>query len=302
MEKFDVIIIGAGPSGVTAAIYAERANLSYLLLEGSSIGGKIINAYEVENYPGFSKIGGAELALTFRKQVKDLNLYFKKEKVVRIDKLDKNFFVTTSKDKYQTRSVVLAIGTKENKLNLPKEDRFMGRGVSFCATCDGAFYKDKDVVVYGGGDSAITEASFLAPIAKTVTIISRHKLRGEDKNIKKLLSHNNVTSIPDATIIELIGDETLKGVRIQETLTKEIKEIPCDGVFVYIGSKPDVKSICYFDILKPNGYIEVDDHFRTSTPNLYAIGDCIDKEVRQIVTATGDGANVIHTIINDLDL
>ncbi len=301
MENFDLVIIGAGPAGLTAAIYAQRANLSYLLLEKGPIGGKVITAYEIENYPGFSKISGSELALTFRKQIKDLNIYFKREEVTRIEKFDDLFFITTNKDRYQTKNIILATGTKENELNVENADKFKGRGVSYCATCDGAFYKDKNVVVYGGGDSAITEATFLAPIVKSLTIISRHELRGEAKNIEKLLSSNNVKCIKNSVITELIGENELKGVKLRNIYTDKTENLPCDGVFVYIGSKPEVNYLNFLNVLNEKGYIETDSHFRTRIEGVYAIGDCIDKELRQIVTATSDGANVIHTILSDMN-
>lgn len=301
MERFDTIIIGAGPAGVTAAIYAHRSGLSYLLLEKSAIGGKVVTAYEIENYPGISKIGGSELALDFRKQVKDMGINFRREEVISVEKFDDHlFFVTTNKDKYQCESIIIGTGTKENELNLPKEDQFRGRGVSFCATCDGAFYKDKDVVVYGGGDSAITEATFLAPIVHSITMISRHELRGERKNIEKLKAHSNVSYLPNTVITELIGDDHLEGVKVL-TEGNKVSTIKTEGIFVYIGSKPELKFLNHLDVLNSKGYIEVDKEFRTKVKGVYAIGDVIEKELRQIVTATNDGAIVIHTLHKDLD-
>lgn len=299
MEKYDILIIGAGPAGVTAAIYAHRANLNYLILEKSAIGGKVITAYEVENYPGFSKILGSELVLNLRKQIKDLVINFKREEVLKIEKFDDSFFVSTNKDRYEVKRIIIATGTSENKLNLEKEEQFLGRGVSFCATCDGAFYKDKDVIVYGGGDSAVTEAAFLAGIAKSVTVISRHQLRAESKNIEALKAHTNVSYIPNSVVTEILGDNHFEGVTIRTNETEE-KNIFADGIFVYIGSKPSLKYINYLNILDEKGYIITDSNFRTPVKNVYAIGDCIDKDVRQIVTATSDGARVIHTIQNDM--
>lgn len=299
MEKLDTIIIGSGPAGVTAAIYAHRSNLKYLLLEKSSIGGKIMNAYEVENYPGFPKIEGSELALSFRSHVKNMGINFKREEVLNIEKLGDTFYVTTSKDKYPTKTVIIATGTKENKLSLPKEETFLGRGVSYCATCDGAFYKDKDVIVYGGGDSAITEASFLANLVNHLTIISRHELRGEPKNIEKLKTFNNISYIPNTTITEILGEDKFEGVKTV-SLDNKIDTIKADGIFVYIGSKPSLKFVSYFNILNEKGYIDVDSSFRTREKGIYAIGDVIDKELRQVVTAVSDGAIVIQTILKDI--
>ena len=299
METYDIVIIGAGPAGITSAIYASRAGLNYCLIEKGPIGGKVINAYEIENYPGFSRIEGAMLALNFRKQIKDLNINLKKEEVTLIDKMDDTFYINTNKERYQAKYAIIATGTKENDLNLHNEEALKGRGISFCATCDGAFFKDKEVVVYGGGDSAITEATFLAQIVKHLTVISRHELRGEVNNIKKLQSYTNVSYLPNTVITEVIGKDHLEAVKI---LTQGNKEnvIKTDGLFVYIGSKPELKFLNYMDILNPKGYIEVDKHFETKIPNLFAIGDVIEKELRQIVTAESDGANVIHTIQNKM--
>lgn len=295
METYDIVIIGAGPAGITSAIYASRAGLNYCLIEKGPIGGKVINAYEIENYPGFSKIEGPMLALNFRKQIKDLNINLKKEEVTLIDKMDDTFYINTSKEKYQAKYVIIATGTKENELKLPNEEALKGRGISFCATCDGAFFKDKDVVVYGGGDSAITEAAFLAQIVKHLTIVSRHELRGETNNIKKLQAYNNVSYIPNTIITEVIGKDYLEAVKLLSSDNKETI-LKTNGLFVYIGSKPELKFLNYMDILNSKGYIEVDNHFETKVPNLFAIGDVIEKELRQIVTAESDGANVIHAI------
>ena len=300
MKKFETIIIGAGPAGVTAAIYAHRSGLSYLLLEKGAIGGKVVTAFEIENYPGISKIGGSELALDFRKQVKDMGINFKREEVLSVEKFDDHlFFVTTNKDKYQCESIIVATGTKENELNLPKEEQFRGRGVSFCATCDGAFYKDKDVIVYGGGDSAITEATFLAPIVHSITMISRHNLRGERNNIEKLQSFNNLKYLPNTIVTKLLGDNVFEGVEVL-TEGNKVSTLKADGIFVYIGSKPELKFLNHLDVLNSKGYIEVDKEFRTKVKGVYAIGDVIEKELRQIVTATNDGAIVIHTLHKDL--
>ena len=222
METYDIVIIGAGPAGITSAIYASRAGLNYCLIEKGPIGGKVINAYEIENYPGFSKIEGPMLALNFRKQIKDLNINLKKEEVTLIDKMDDTFYINTNKEKYQSKYVIIATGTKENELKLPNEEALKGRGISFCATCDGAFFKDKDVVVYGGGDSALTEATFLAQIVKHLTIVSRHELRGETNNIKKLQAYNNVSYIPNTIITEVIGKDYLEAVKLLSSDNKEI--------------------------------------------------------------------------------
>jgi len=294
MERYDLIIIGAGPAGVTSAIYAQRAGLNFLLLEKAMVGGKVVSSYEIENYPGFSKIEGPELAMNYNSQIKYLGVNFKREDVNKIKKGNDLFIVTTNKNEYEAKFVVIATGTKENKLNLENEDKFLGKGVSFCATCDGAFYKDKKVTVYGGGDSAITEAIFLAKIVKTLYIVSRHSFRGEKKNIDKLAEFNNVVYYPDTVVTGLSGDTHLESINILHEGIKEDK-IECDGIFVYIGSKPEL-SFLDFEINKDNkGYIIVNE-FETSSKNLFAIGDVTSKNLRQIITAESDGAQVIRII------
>ncbi len=296
MEKLDILIIGAGPSGVTSAIYAKRAGLNFLLMEKSAIGGKVVDIYELENYPGVEGMSGSDLALTFRKQIKQLKIPFVRDEVLDIKENNGIFIVKTLKNEYEVNKIILACGTKENNLGLDSEQKFLGRGVSYCATCDGSFYKDKKVVVYGGGNSAISEALYLSNIVKELVIISRHGLRGEKENTDKLLNLPNVTHIKNSTIVELNGENTLENIKIKND-KDEITTITTDGVFVYIGSKPELSFLNSLNLEKENGYLIVNNHFETNIKNVYAIGDCISKELRQIVTATSDGALVIDHII-----
>ena len=296
MEKLDILIIGAGPSGVTAAIYAKRAGLNFLLMEKSAIGGKVVDIFELENYPGVEGMSGSDLALTFRKQIKQLKIPFVRDEVLDIKENNSSFIVKTLKNEYEVNKIILACGTKENNLGLESEQKFLGRGVSYCATCDGSFYKDKKVVVYGGGNSAISEALYLSNIVKELVIVSRHDLRGEKENTNKLLSLPNVTHIKNSTIIELNGENSLENIKIKDD-KNEITTITTDGVFVYIGSKPELSFLNSLNLEKENGYLIVDNHFESNIKNIYAIGDCINKELRQIVTATSDGALVIDHII-----
>lgn len=296
MEKLDILIIGAGPSGVTSAIYAKRAGLNFLLMEKSAIGGKVVDIFELENYPGVEGMSGSDLALTFRKQIKQLKIPFVRDEVLDIKDNNGVFNVKTLKNEYEVNKIIIACGTKENNLGLESEQKFLGRGVSYCATCDGSFYKDKRVVVYGGGNSAISEALYLANIVKELVIVSRHDLRGEKENTNKLLSLPNVTHIKNSTIIELNGENSLENIKIKND-KDEITTISTDGVFVYIGSKPELSFLNSLNLEKENGYLITNNHFETNIKNVYAIGDCINKELRQIVTATSDGALVIDHII-----
>ncbi len=299
MKNIDILIIGAGPSGVSAAIYAKRANLDILLIEKNAIGGKVIDIYELENYPGVINISGSDLALTFRKQIKDLNIPFSREEVLSINKNNDKYLVITNKNEYLVNKIILGCGTKENNLNIEDEYKYLGRGISYCATCDGSFYKDKKVVVYGGGNSAISEALYLSNLVKELIIISRHDLRGELSNINKLKSLNNVTHIKNSIITKLYGDNSLESIDIENIESKEINNISCDGLFIYIGSKPSLEFIKDLNLDNENGYLLVNENYETSSKNVFAIGDVIKKDLRQIVTATSDGAKVINYIIKN---
>lgn len=292
----DLIIIGAGPGGVTAAIYAKRSNLDLLVFEKSCVGGNVVNAFEIENYPGVGKIVGADLAINFLNELDALNIEVNYEEIKEVKKVDDYFKVTTIDDiTYEAKKVLLALGTKARKLNLENEDALLGRGISFCATCDGAFYKNKTVLVVGGGNSALTEAMYLANIAKKVYVITRHELKGAKKEIDELKSKENIEVIEFKQIKTLLEEnKKLNGVVLFDTNTKEESTLDVDGVFVYIGQITQTAFLSNLNILNERGFIEVDKHFETSVKGLYAIGDCIDKEVRQIATAVGDAASAIH--------
>lgn len=294
----DLIIIGAGPAGVTAAIYAKRSNMDLMIFEKSCVGGNVVNAYEIENYPGVGKIMGADLAINFLNELDALNIEVNYEEIASIKKVDDHFVVTnTSGVDFVSKKVLLALGTKPRKLNLDNEDSLLGRGISFCATCDGAFYKNKIALVVGGGNSALTEAMYLANIAKKVIVITRHELKGAKKEIDLLKAKDNIEVIEFKQIKELISeDKHLKSVVLTDTNTKEETKLDVDGVFVYIGQIPQTMFLSNLGILNDKGFINVDNHFETSVKGLFAVGDCIVKDVRQIATAVGDAATVMHYI------
>ena len=292
----DLIIIGAGPGGVTAAIYAKRSNLDLLVFEKNCVGGNVVNAFEIENYPGVGKIVGADLSINFLNELDALGIEVNYEEIKEVKKIDDRFKVVTTDDiEYEAKKVLLALGTKARKLNLENEDALLGRGVSFCATCDGAFYKNKTVLVVGGGNSALTEAMYLSNIASKVYVITRHELKGTKKEIDELKGKKNVEVIEFKQIKELVSENKhLKSVILFDTNTKEEMKLDVDGVFVYIGQIPQTGFLSSLGILNERGFINVDKHFETSVKGLFAIGDCIDKEVRQIATAVGDAATAIH--------
>lgn len=299
MEVKDLIIIGAGPSGVSAAIYAKRANLDFIIFEKFAIGGQVINAFEIENYPGFNKIFGSDLAINFMNNLTALNVEVKYEEVVSLEKKEDIFILKTSLDNvYYSKNVILALGSNPRKLNLPNEDQFTGRGISYCAMCDGNFYKDKEILVYGGGNSAISEALFLTNIVKKLTIVSRSNLRADKSLVEELSSKQNVDILENKLVDSLIIDNNeIKGVKLKDKFNNEITSLNIEGIFVYIGAIPSTSFLTNLGILNKEGYIEVNNHFETKINNLYAIGDVINKDLRQIVTATNDGAFAIHYLL-----
>ena len=300
MEKLlDVIIIGAGPAGITAAIYAKRYGMNLEIFEKSIPGGNVVSAFEIENYPGFAKIHGFELALNMQNQLKALGVEIKFRNIISISKNeDETFNVKASNGEvYHSRFVVLAVGSKPNTLDIYNEQKYLGRGISYCATCDGSFYKNKDVIVVGGGNSAITEALYLANITNSVTIIARNELRASKAELDKLLSKNNVIIKKHTSIMSLIEDNNvLTGVKVRNSETDEVSEIKTDGIFVYIGSSAPTAFLKDLNITKDNSYIKVDENFETDVKGLFSIGDSIDKRLRQIVTAQSDAANAIEVI------
>ena len=303
MEVKDLIIIGAGPSGVSAAIYAKRANLDFIIFEKFAIGGQVINAFEIENYPGFNKIFGSDLAINFMNNLTALNVEVKYEEVVSLEKNEDIFILKTSLDNvYYAKNVILALGSNPRKLNLPNEDQFTGRGISYCAMCDGNFYKEKEILVYGGGNSAISEALFLTNIVKKLTIVSRSNLRADKSLVEELSSKQNVDILENKLVDSLIIDNNeIKGVKLKDKFNNEITSLNIEGIFVYIGAIPSTSFLTNLGILNKEGYIEVNNHFETKINNLYAIGDVINKDLRQIVTATNDGAFAIHYLLEKLN-
>ena len=297
MKVLDLAIVGAGPSGISAAIYAKRSGLDILLFEKYIVGGQVVNAFEIENYPGYSLVNGVDLAFNYQSQLQSLNIEVAYEEIVKITKEDDIFTLYTNlNNEYKAKKVILALGTMPKKLQLENEEKFTGKGISFCATCDGNFYKDKEVVIVGGGNSAFTEALYLSKIAKKITILVRSRILADKVEVDKVSALENVTIIENSIISKLYGEDKLTGIDIESLKDGSITHLDCDGVFVYIGQNPPTHFLKEFDILDEKGYIKVDKDFETSVKGLYSIGDSIPKEVRQIVTAVGDGASVIHKI------
>lgn len=295
----DLIIVGSGPAGITAAIYAKRYGMTLEIFEKSIPGGNVVNAFEIENYPGFSKIHGFELALNMQNQLKSLGVNIRFRNIIGVEKNeDGTFNVKASNGEiYHSKFVILALGSKPKTLEIYNEQKFLGRGISYCATCDGSFYKDKDVVVVGGGNSAITEALYLATICKTVTIIARKDIRASKAELEKLLSKNNVIIKKNTSIMSLIeSNNTLVGVNLRNNETDGLIKYPTNGIFVYIGSSAPTKFLEPLNIVGENSYIKVDNNFETDVNGLFSVGDSINKRLRQIVTAQSDAAIAVDII------
>ncbi len=284
---YDIIIVGAGPAGLTSALYAGRANKKVLVLEAKNYGGQIINASKVENYPGIESISGFDYATNLYNQVKKLGVEIKYETVLRIEE-DRT--VITDKDKYQARAVIIATGAANRKLNIEREQDFMGKGVSYCATCDGHFYKNKIVAVNGGGNTALQEAIYLSDIADKVYLIHRRdEFRGEEAYVSELKGKDNVEFIFNSNVVELNGDDKLESIVIKDN-GGNTKELKVDGLFIAIGQAPSNEAFSNVVDINDYGYIEAIDDVRTKTDCIYVAGDTRVKELRQLTTAVGDGS------------
>ncbi|MDO5048235.1 MAG: FAD-dependent oxidoreductase [Anaerococcus sp.] len=292
-KKYDLVIIGAGPAGLTAAIYGVRANLSVLLLDKLAPGGNVLNTNEIENYPGFGKINGAELAIKMYQDSQNLGAEFEYATVTEIvDGEYKKVYTEEFENPFLGLSVIIATGTRPRMLNIPGEAELAGVNVSWCAICDGAKYKDKDVVICGGGNSAIDEGTYLSTIVNKLTLVSDFDLTGDPNSAAYLRSLDNVEVKPYKRILEfIVEDGHLSGVRFADKETLENEEIvKCDGVFEYIGALPNTEFINPCSIGNDRGYIITDEKMRTNIEGIFAAGDCRSKGLRQIVTATNDGA------------
>ncbi len=294
---YDFIIIGGGTAGLSSAVYACRANKKTLVLERESFGGQIVDAPLVENYPGIKNISGAEFASGLFDQAESAGAEFRCETVQKLDCRKDGVVVVTDEGEYVSRAVIIAAGCEHRKLGAKREDELIGAGVSYCALCDGAFFKDKTVAVVGGGNAAFTDALYLSDIARTVYIIHRRKaFRAENELVVRAEQKNNIRIITDATVKALVGEDELSAVTIDED--GHDRTIEVDGLFVAIGQTPDNGA---FGVkTDDDGYILADDECRTDKPGVYAAGDCRKKKVRQLTTAAADGAIAVATALKEM--
>ena len=289
---YDTIIIGAGPAGMTAALYTARSNLKVALLEAGIPGGQMNNTADVENYPGYALISGPELAEKMFEPLENLGVEHVFGHVQRIEDQGDFKKVITEDEVYESKTVIIATGAFHRQLNVPGEAEFNSRGVSYCAVCDGAFFRDEDLLVVGGGDSAVEEAIFLTQFAKSVTIVHRRdQLRAQKVLQDRAFANEKISFVWDSVVEAIHGDERkVTGVTFKNIKTGETSQADFGGIFIYVGLDPVSEFVADLGIRDGSGWIVTDDHMKTSVAGIYAIGDVRQKDLRQITTAVGDGA------------
>ena len=288
---YDTIIIGAGPAGMTAALYAARSNLKVALIEGGLPGGQMNNTSDIENYPGYANISGPELAEKMFEPLENLGVEHLYGFVETVEDHGDFKKVVTDDQVYETRTVIVATGSKHRLLGVPGEEELNSRGVSYCAVCDGAFFRDQDLLVVGGGDSAVEEAIFLTRFAKSVTIVHRRdELRAQKVLQDRAFANEKINFIWDSVVKEIKGENRVESVVIENVKTGQVTEQAFGGVFIYVGLDPVSDFVQELQIRDQAGWIVTDDHMKTSVAGIFAVGDVRQKDLRQVTTAVGDGA------------
>ena len=287
------IVIGAGPGGMSAAIYLKRAGIDVILIEKMVPGGEMLKTNKIENYLGFDSIDGGELALRMSSQVKDLGIEIIRDDITDIS-YDNTFIVTGLKNKYQADYVIIATGRVPRKLGLDMEEALLNRGISYCATCDGAFYKGKEVAIVGGGDSALTEALYLSDICLKVYVLVRKDLKASDILQNRVKNKDNIVILKNVSVSQFISSDSLTGV-----LLNDGRKLDVNGLFIAIGGTPDISFLKNLNVDTINGYIKTDDKMRTNIKGLYAVGDVRYKDFYQIITAASDGTIAALSIRED---
>ncbi|MBN2604817.1 MAG: FAD-dependent oxidoreductase [Bacilli bacterium] len=292
MNEYDVIIIGAGPGGMTAALYTQRANLKTLMLEKAAPGGKMMTTWEVENYTGLGKVSGFEISEKMFNHTQELGVEYKYGDVTKIIDLgDYKEIHTASNEVYKTKAVIIGTGTVPRGTNAPGEARLTGRGVSWCAICDGAFFKDRDIVVVGGGNSAIEEAIYLTKIVKHITVVNiLETLQADAKAVTLAKETNKMDFMLGYEVVSFNGENQLETVTVKHAKTGEVTDIVAEGAFVFIGQVPETSFAKDLGITNKWGYIVTNQKMATAVDGIYGIGDVIEKDLRQIITAASDGS------------
>ena len=292
VKRVKMVILGSGPAGLSAALYAARANLEPVVLTGMELGGQVSLTNTIENYPGFPDgVGGQELVELFQKQAEKFGAHIEFDTAIEVDLRERPFWIKTYNTEYRADTVIVATGAQATHLDVPGEKELTGRGISYCATCDGWFFKDKDVVVVGGGDSALEESIFLTRYAKSITIIHRRdSLRAGVILQERAFNHPNIKFLWNSVIEEIIGDQAVTKVRLKNLSTDETSEMTTDGVFIFIGHKPNTQFFADGLELDEHGYIKTDQQRSTDVPGVYVAGEAGDPDFRQVVTSAGMGA------------
>ena len=292
MNEYEVVIIGGGPAGLTAGLYAARAGLKSLLVERGAFGGQIVNARLVENYPGFPDgISGAALGEFMSQQAANYGLETMNTRVAGV-RAGSAYEVSTSDGDVETKSIIIAAGAEYRKLDVAGEERLSGRGISYCATCDGFFFRGRDVAVVGGGDTALTDALELAQHCRKVYIIHRrNELRATKAMQERVFSEPKVELLWDTVVEEIVGENTLSSLRLRNAKTGQSSDLEVDGVFVAVGISPNSQVFSHLAGLDEAGFIVADEQMRTSAPGIFAAGDIRHNSFRQVITAAGDGAS-----------
>lgn len=292
---YDIIIIGSGPAGLSAAIYAQRACLDTIVIEKNGIsGGQVLNTWEVDNYPGFPGVTGFELSRQFREHANKLGARVVQDEVVQVELSGNVKKVVCEEETYEARCVILASGAHHRTLEVPGEEELRGAGVSYCATCDGAFFRGRTVAVVGGGDAALEDAIFLARMCEKVYIVHRRdKLRGAKRLQERLQALENIEFVWNSETVAIEGDAQVEALRLRQTQTGEERRLDVDGVFIAVGIAPESELYAGQLELDEQGYIRADESGQTSVPGVFAAGDVRTKALRQILTAASDGANCV---------
>lgn len=299
---YDIVVIGAGAAGMTAAIYVKRANVTVVMVEKSAPGGQINQTAHIENYPGFDVIDGPSLSMKMFAQTQNLNIEYKYGDVLKIENKNNIKVIKTDKEEITAKAVIVCAGRKPRGLGLEKENQLIGKGISWCAICDGPLYKGKEVVVVGGGNSACEEALYLSEIANKVTLIHRRdKLRADPIIADKIKNTSKIEIKWDSNVTKLNDkDKLLESIEITNKKTNETETIKCQGMFIYVGSDPVTEMIKNYNIINETGYILVDENNRTREKNIYAAGDIVRKDLYQIATAVGEGAKAAMSAVKDI--
>ncbi len=289
---YDVIIIGAGPGGMTAALYASRSDLSVLVIERGAPGGQLMNTSDVENYPGFDSITGPDLAIKMYENSSNFGATHAYGNVTRLENEGLVKKVYCDDDVYEAKTVIIASGSEHRKIGIPGEEKYAGRGVSYCAVCDGAFFKDRHLYVIGGGDSAVEEGIYLTQFASKVTIVHRREeLRAQKILQDRAFKNEKIDFMWNKVPVEITGDDKkITHLTLKDTETSEEKLVEADGTFIYIGLDPLTEPFKELGITNEEGWIETNNHMETNIPGIYAIGDVRNTVLRQIATAVGDGS------------